>query len=141
MNYMRVAHVPPRAHLHGLLLGSVLIEATMLAVWSSLVSAWLGAHSRRPYRTCTAGWSNRERGKDPTAQAASRNRGLKKSLHLCQKSIQTVNIRFLQCPPKPPRFSDLILQRTRKCPSYLQVAQRREFEQIVYFNNPSLLMQ
>lgn len=34
VNYMRVAHVPPRAHLHGLSLGAVLTEATKLAVWS-----------------------------------------------------------------------------------------------------------
>lgn len=34
VNYMRVARVPPRAHLHGLLLGTVLTEATKLAVWS-----------------------------------------------------------------------------------------------------------
>ena len=34
VNYMRVALVPPRAHLRGLLLGTVLTEATKLAVWS-----------------------------------------------------------------------------------------------------------
>ena len=36
-------------------LGFVLIEATKLAVWSSPVSAWLGARSQRPHRPCAAG--------------------------------------------------------------------------------------
>lgn len=53
-NYMRAAHVPLRAHLHGLLLGAVLSEATKLAAWSELVSAWLRARSQRPYRIYAA---------------------------------------------------------------------------------------